>query len=313
MENLKINIKRYKESVLKSAVEGELTKKRRKKNKNVESATNLLEKILAERKEKRKQNNSGKQYKEPQKINTEWLSELPEWRCRTSVEQITSKQEYGSSAKASKEWDVPVLRMGNIQDMKLDISDLKFFKKNHPDVKKLLLQDKDFLFNRTNSAELVGKCAIYYSEKHPNPCTFAWYLIRVQTFHNLFCIEYLLYYLSSTYWRNYINSVVCQQVWQANVNGTKLMNMIFTLPPFKEQQQIIQEVEEKLSVVEVTLSTIEANIKRAKQLKQSILHQAFNWQLVAMKDDNKWVNELLADIEKTRATFIWQKGNKKNK
>ena len=106
---------------------------------------------------------------------------------------------------------------------------------------------------------------------------------------------------------------MCQQVWQANVNGTKLMNMIFTLPPFKEQQQIIQEVEEKLSVVEVTLSTIEANIKRAKQLKQSILHQAFNWQLVAMKDDNKWVNELLADIEKTRATFIWQMGNKKNK
>jgi len=52
-------------------VEGKLTEQRRKENKNIESASKLLENILAEKKYKREQDNPGKKYKEPQKIDTE--------------------------------------------------------------------------------------------------------------------------------------------------------------------------------------------------------------------------------------------------
>ena len=63
--------------------------------------------------------------------------------------------------------------------------------------------------------------------------------------------------------------------------------MNIPLPPLAEQQQIVQDVEEKLSVVDVVLAAIEVNIKRAKQLKQSILHQAFTGKLISMEDDDQ--------------------------
>lgn len=275
------NLKSYRASILKSAIEWRLTEEWRKEQKNIEPASALLMHILEERKWKFLSENPGKKYKESEGVDSENLPNivLPEGWCWTKVENITQLQEYWSSKKASETWDVPVLRMWNIQDWKLDFTKLKYYKKENSDLKKLTLENLDLLFNRTNSAELVWKSAIYESH-HPMPCSFAWYLIRVRTFHDLFNIKFLLYFINSFFGRKWVASVVSQQVWQANVNGTKLSNLIFPLPPISEQQKIVEEVEYRLSVVDELEQTIEAGIKKAENLKQAILKKAFNGELV---------------------------------
>src|SRR5262249_14953528 len=52
------------------------------------------------------------------------------------------------------------------------------------------------------------------------------------------------------------------------------------LPPPAEQQQIVAEVEERLSVITATEAQIEANLQRATRLRQSILRDAFAGRLV---------------------------------
>ena len=52
LKRVKANLKRYKASVLKAAVEGKLTEDWRKQHPDVEPASKLLERILAERREK---------------------------------------------------------------------------------------------------------------------------------------------------------------------------------------------------------------------------------------------------------------------
>jgi type I restriction enzyme S subunit len=52
LKRVKVNLKRYKASVLKAAVEGKLTEEWRKKHPDVEPADKLLERILAERRKK---------------------------------------------------------------------------------------------------------------------------------------------------------------------------------------------------------------------------------------------------------------------
>ena len=47
--------------------------------------------------------------------------------------------------------------MGNIQEGKFDFDSLKYLPKKHDEFPDLLLAKGDVLFNRTNSAELVGK------------------------------------------------------------------------------------------------------------------------------------------------------------
>jgi type I restriction enzyme S subunit len=75
--------------------------------------------------------------------------------------------------------------------------------------------------------------------------------------------------------RAWIAEVVSQQVGQANVNGTKLQALAVPLPPLHEQEEIITEVERRLSVIEEFETTVEANLTRADRLRQSILKSAF--------------------------------------
>jgi len=281
LKRAKENLKKYKASVLKSAVEWKLTQDFRKTQK-LESSSILLEQILQERKNKFLSENPGKKYKEPEGIKVEDLPniELPEGWEWCNVNYITKKQEYWSSQKADLVWDVPVLRMWNIQDWKLDFTDLKYFNKDNSDLNKLVLEDKELLFCRTNwSPELVWKTALYYKEKHPYPCSFAWYLIRVWTFNDLFKIEYLYYCLNSVYWRDYINRVKTS-INQNNVSWEKLSNYIFPIPPLSEQNEIVKIVESKLSVVEKLEKLVDENIKKAENLKQSILKKAFEGELI---------------------------------
>ena len=59
-----------------------------------------------------------------------------------------------------------------------------------------------------------------------------------------------------------------------------LMTAPFLLPPFVEQEQIVAEVERRLSVIDELESVVEANLTRAERLRQSILSSAFAGKLV---------------------------------
>jgi len=51
------------------------------------------------------------------------------------------------------------------------------------------------------------------------------------------------------------------------------------VPPRAEQEQIVAEVERRLSVIEELETTVEANLTRADRLRQSILNTAFSGRL----------------------------------
>jgi type I restriction enzyme S subunit len=197
---------------------------------------------------------------------------------RTTVEEVAEEVRYGTSAKTNEDKSgVPVLRMGNIVDGSLDFTKLKFLPRKHTEFPDLLLKHGDIVFNRTNSAELVGKTAVYHGT--PSPCSFASYLIRVRVKPS-YQPDFLSYYLNSVYGRQWVASVVSQQVGQANVNGTKLKALEIPNPPLAEQERIVAEVERRLSVVEELSVLVESNLKRATRLRQAVLQKAFEGKLI---------------------------------
>ena len=275
LRRVKANLKRYKAAILKAAVEGKLTEDWRKQHPDVEPASKLLERILVERREKW----SGKgKYVEPSAPETTDLPSLPQAWTWATVEQLSLLVQYGSSSKTDEEAiGVPVLRMGNIEDGRLRFDSLKYLPKNHDEFPGLFLQEGDILFNRTNSAELVGKTAVY--KGMPDPCSFASYLIRVRLVQGC-APDFLAYFINSVFGRAWIAQVVSQQVGQANVNGTKLQALAVPLPPLIEQRQIVAEVERRLSVIEELEAAVQANLIRANRLRQSTLTAAFSGRLL---------------------------------
>ncbi|MFB7307830.1 restriction endonuclease subunit S [Streptomyces sp. NPDC056192] len=219
-----------------------------------------------------------------------------------ALDELATAIEYGTSAKTRPRElpdDVPVLRMGNIQQGGLDVTSLKYLPVHHADVAKLTLVDGDLLFNRTNSAELVGKTAVYRADL--GPMTFASYLIRCQ-FVSGVIPEWVSLVINSIYGRQYIAAVSSQQVGQANVNGTKLAAMPIPLPPTQEQEQILSAVDAFKSKADHFTDILSLSSTRGMNLRSSLLTAAFSGKLVRQDPNDEPASVLLGRIKAEKST-----------
>lgn len=193
---------------------------------------------------------------------------------------VCEKVEYGTSSKAKSEGQLPVLRMGNIQNGRFTWDSL-VYSDNAEDNKQYLLRHNDVLFNRTNSPELVGKTAIYKSEM---PAIFAGYLIRIHRKEDLLDADYLNYYLNSKMAFEYGKTVVISSVNQANINGTKLKTYPIPLPSLKEQQTIVRQLDALRAETQKLEAVYQKKIDDLEELKKSILDKAFSGTLETSRD-----------------------------
>lgn len=266
LQAAKKRLKVYRQAVLKEAFEGKLTECWRKEQPEIS-----LDDYWAEVCKIKEECHNATHY-QMEEVMT--LPELPDgwkWVC---VGDIISGPEYGTSKKSSKVGDVPVIRMGNLQNGEIDWSDL-VFSNDTEEIERYRLKPNTVLFNRTNSPELVGKTAIFRGERE---AIFAGYLIRL---NQIDCInpEYLNYYMNSFIAKNYGNRVKTDGVNQSNINGKKLCTYPFPLCTRAEQDRVVYELEARLSVCNNIEHTVDAALLQAEALRQSILKQAFEGKL----------------------------------
>jgi len=289
---IKFQLKSYKISLLKFGFIGNLTKEFRKNNPN-ESVESLLQAI---------DNIKTKQEKKLQKIplpNGEYFHEIPNSWKWVRVGNICFKLQYGTSEKADEDPSgVPVLRMGNIIDGELDFNKLKFFPKNWAEKTEFLLFPDDVLFNRTNSAELVGKTAVFKTH-HPES-VFASYLIRAKVSSSIILPFLLSHYVNSVFGRMFIKSSISQQVGQANVNGTKFSMMCIPLIPMKEQFVLLNKIETGMSLIHSLTKSVETGLNDLQLLQNSILKQAFEGKLIPQDPNDEPAEILLEKIKQSQ-------------
>jgi len=194
----------------------------------------------------------------------------PDYEVKT-LGELCKSVEYGSSSKSKTIGEIPVLRMGNIQNSRFDWNNL-VYSDDIEENKKYLLKYNDVLFNRTNSPELVGKTAIYKGEM---PAIFAGYLIRINRNENLLDADYLNYFLNSDIAKDYGKTVVISSVNQANINGTKLKNYPIPAPSLVDQKTIVAKLD-ALSEQTKKLETIyKQKLADLEELKKAVLRSAF--------------------------------------
>jgi len=227
----------------------------------------------------------------------EGFGDIPEVWQYAPLKECCTKFQYGTSKKSIKLGTIPVLRMGNLQDGKIDWQDLVYT--SDPDeIEKYKLELGDVLFNRTNSPELVGKTSIYQGER---PAIFAGYLIRIKTVQQLHP-EYLNYCLNSIYAKEYCLQVQTYGVSQSNINAQKLSLFSIPLPPLAEQHEIVRRVESLFSLSD----QVEERYNKAKacvgHLTQSILAKAFRGELVPQDLNDEPAEVLLERIRQEKAS-----------
>jgi type I restriction enzyme, S subunit len=83
---------------------------------------------------------------------------------------------------------------------------------------------------------------------------------------------------------------------QPNLNLGLVKRIYIPLPPLDEQSQIVCAVSERLSQMEYSEESIEANLKRSSHLRQSILMRAFEGSLVSQDPSDEPASVLLKRI-----------------
>ncbi|MEE1515385.1 MAG: restriction endonuclease subunit S, partial [Christensenellaceae bacterium] len=230
-------------------------------------------------------------------IEDEIPFELPEGWAWSRIFSLTEDLPYGTAKKSSLAGKIAVLRMGNIQAGEIDYSDL-VYSADEDDICKYRLNKNDLLFNRTNSAEWVGKTAIYRGDV---PAIYAGYLIKLRTFINA---EYLNVVMNSGYEKTYCNFVKTDGVNQSNINAQKLGAFLIPVPPYDEQGRIAAKIAKMLP----TISAIQSGKKDIdallSQIKSKILDLAIRGQLIPQDPDDEPASVLLDRIRAEKEQLI---------
>jgi type I restriction enzyme S subunit len=293
-------LRRLRQSALAAATSGMLTEEWRsiaERELGLPPALALLDRVLAERREDferegllpvpaRKQ--GGRPARRPASLERSECQapaplELPEapasWTL-VPLQDVILRAQYGTSVKATggkARGGVPILRMGNIQNGRIDTSDMKYVDPHVRGLDGFLLRRGDILFNRTNSPELVGKAAVFQGEART---LFASYLVRLGCDERLVASPYVCAWINSPWGRWWARAVRTDCVSQSNINASKLLAMPMPLPSLEEQVEIVRRLDDIFRFADAVEVRVGLALERAQMLDRMILAKALRGELV---------------------------------
>jgi type I restriction enzyme, S subunit len=130
----------------------------------------------------------------------------------------------------------PYLRVANVQRGQLDLREVKTIDVQDNEFKALRLQRGDLLVCEGNSADLVGRPAIWNGEI-PD-CVHQNHLLRVRVDHSRVEPTFLLHYMSTAPARAYFRARAKFTTNLASINSTDLRALPVPLPPLNVQRTL---------------------------------------------------------------------------
>lgn len=160
---------------------------------------------------------------------------------------IVSGVTLGSKTSSDQSIEVPYLRVANVQDGYLDLSDIKTIHINKKTLTNLLLQDGDVLMNEGGDFDKLGRGAVWRNEIEP--CIHQNHVFRVRTYADVLSPDYLAYWSESNFGKKYFVLNSKQSTNLASINSTQLKAYPVGVPDLFEQVRIKTRLEAVVSKV----------------------------------------------------------------
>ncbi len=310
LERVQRNLKRYRASVLKAAVEGRLVPTEaelaRAEGRDYEPASVLLERILSERRDRWEEAELAKmkakgqppkndkwkaKYKEPSSPDHEELPALPEGWSWSTWDQVAERVTVGHVGKMKDQYrpkGVPFLRGGNVRANRYEPSGLKHVSREfHEQLSKSSLAPGDVLIVRSGA---VGTACVVPETLQEANCSDLVIVKRPTGVRPRFGAYYMNSLAQAT--------VRSQQVGVALIhfNTKSAAALSIPVPPEAEQDRVVTEVEKTLSVIDELESEVALSLKRTARLRQGVLKWAFEGKLVDQDPADEPAKALLERI-----------------
>jgi type I restriction enzyme S subunit len=185
----------------------------------------------------------------------------------------------------------PYLRVANVLENKLDLTDVKQMNFTPEEYKTFELRSGDILLNEGQAPDLLGRPAIYRGEI--DGCCFQKTLIRFRASNEVlpeFALIVFRHYMRSGRFKK--ESRITTNI--GHLTQVRFVVMEFPLPPLKEQEAIVA----LFSQLEGQADTSLLNVTDLPLVKQSILKAAFEGRLVPQDPADEPASALLARLRR---------------
>lgn len=203
------------------------------------------------------------------------IGEIPvSWEAVT-MGSVCEKINYGTSVRCTADGNGrPVLRIPNIVNEKVDVTDLKWAVLPAHEVPKLVLEEGDLLFVRTNgNRQYTGRCAAYTGQ--PAGALFASYLIRVRLTKGSVLPSFAQAYLSSLGREQITSRATSASDGKYNIDTGVLKNVLLPRPVLAEQQAIV----DVCTTIDRRLVRARERMSQLRYLFASMLYQLMTGQV----------------------------------
>ena len=293
-----MDTKALRQKILDLAIHGKLVPQ----DPNDEPASVLLERIRAE-KERLIKEGKIKKVKKYAKTSDKphYPYQLPEGWVWTTVGE-TCETHLGKMLDKLKNEGcyMSYLRNINVRWGCFDLTDVLKMRFKDDEVERYMIEKGDLVLCEGGEP---GRCAIW---DKANPIMFQKALHRIRCYGGVLN-EYLKYVIEDYAKANKLEEYYTGSTIK-HLTGESLVSILFPLPPVKEQERIVQEIQRYLSLVAIIENNKENLLAAIKQAKSKVLDLAIHGKLVPQDPNDEPAIELLKRIN-PKAEIITDNGH----
>ena len=197
--------------------------------------------------------------------------------CLSDIAQIIGGITKGRNLSGTETIELPYLRVANVQNGYLDLSEIKTIKLRVDEKERYLLKPGDVLYTEGGDRDKLGRGTVWRGEI--KDCVHQNHIFKARVDQSKAIPEYVAFWSMSTPARNYFYQKGKQSVNLASINKTVLSALTLPLPALEKQREIINHIESRLSVCDSIEQTADIALQQAEAMRQSILKDAFEGNL----------------------------------
>ena len=197
--------------------------------------------------------------------------------CLSDIAQIIGGITKGRDLSGMETIELPYLRVANVQNGYLDLSEIKTIMLRVDEKERYLLKPGDVLYTEGGDRDKLGRGSVWRGEI--KDCVHQNHIFKARIDQSKAIPEYVAFWSMSTRARNYFYQKGKQSVNLASINKTVLSALTLPLPALEKQREIINHIESRLSVCDSIEHTVDTALQQAEAMRQSILKQAFEGRL----------------------------------
>ena len=197
--------------------------------------------------------------------------------CLSDIAQLIGGITKGRDLSGTETIELPYLRVANVQNGYLDLSEIKTIKLRVDEKERYLLKPGDVLYTEGGDRDKLGRGTVWRGEI--KDCVHQNHIFKARVDQSKAIPEYVAFWSMSTPARNYFYQKGKQSVNLASINKTVLSALTLPLPALEKQREIINHIESRLSVCDSIEQTADIALQQAEAMRQSILKDAFEGNL----------------------------------